>query len=550
MSKILQFNEKALRSILNGITTLAKAVKVTLGPRGRNVIIKKDYADLISTKDGVTVAKEIFLKDKFENMGAQIVKEVASKTADVAGDGTTTAIVLAEAIFTLALKNVIADSNPMFIKKGIERAVSVVCEKLSELANQIRSSDEIKQIATISANNDEKIGTIISDAMQKVGVDGVITISDAKGIETTLDVVEGMQFKNGFVSPYFVNNPQKMIVELDNPLIYITDKKLSSTQDVVTILEKVMEKEAKPLLIICEDIDSDALATLVVNKVKANLPICAVRAPFFGDRKKEVLQDIAIMSGGEVVTDEKGMVLEDFDIKYLGRAKKIKVSKEATTIIDGMGKTDQIQQREGQIKSQIVSSTSEYDIEKLEERLAHLVGGVAVIHVGAATESEMKEKKQRVDDALHATKAATIEGVVPGGGVALLRCIQTLDSLVSESKEEKLGIQIVKKACMAPAITIANNCGEKGDVIAEKILEKKGAWGYNGITEQFADLVNEGVIDPVLVTKNALKNASSIASLLITVAAMITDKSEPKQDQMPLDPSMGGFPPMGGMPMM
>lgn len=550
MPKMLQFNEKALRSTFNGIKTLSKAVKVTLGPKGKNVLIKKDFSNVISTKDGVTVAKEIILKDKFENMGAQIVKEAALKTADVAGDGTTTAIVLAEAIFTEGLKNVAANSNPMLIKKGIDKAVIFINQKLDDITNEVVSDEEIKQIATISANNDEEIGGIISEAMKKVGKDGIITIADGKGIDTTLDVVEGMQFTNGFISPYFITNPEKMIVEMDNPLIYITDKKLSSAKDVVKILEKIMKNDISPLLIIADDVDSDALSTLVINRVKGNLPICAVRAPFFGDRKKAVLEDIAILTGGEVISEDKGMDLESFNEDILGKAKKIKISKEATTIIDGMGDSSDIKKREKEIRIEITNSTSQYDKEKLEERLAHLIGGVAVIHVGAATEAELKEKKQRVDDALHATKAASQMGVVPGGGVALLRCALELDNLEVENYEEKLGIQIVKKACFAPSITIANNAGKNGDLIAEKIIEKKGSWGYNAVTDQFADLVKDGVIDPVLVTKSALMNAASVSSLLITIAAMITDKPEQKKQQYsPMDPSMDDYSSMGGMPM-
>ncbi len=551
MPKMFKFNEEALKSLLNGVKILAKAVKVTLGPKGKNVLIKKDYSNLISTKDGVSVAKEIILKDKFENMGAQIVKEAALKTSEVAGDGTTTAIVLAEAIFSEGLKNVVAHSNPMIIKKGIEKAIKIVCEKLDNITSEIRTDEEIKQIACISANNDEEIGLIISNAMKKVGKDGIITTADGNGIETTLDIVEGMQFNNGFISPYFINNPEKMIVEMDNALIYITDKKLSCAKDVVKILEKIMKKDISPLLIIAEDVDSDALSTLVINRVKANLPICAVRAPDFGSRRKEILQDIAILSGGEVISEEKGMDIEKFDVSKLGKAKKIKIAKDATTIIEGMGSSSSIKQREKEIRTEIANSTSQYDKEKLEERLAHLVGGVAVIHVGAATESEMKEKKQRVDDALHATKAAAMQGIVPGGGVALLRCALELDNIQVEQKEEKIGIQIVKKACFAPAITIANNSGKNGEVIAEKIIEKKGAWGYNAISQQFADLIKDGVIDPVLVTKSALMNAASISSLLITAAVIITDKPEPKKQQKTLmEPSMDEYSPMGGMPMM
>lgn len=551
MPKMFLFSKDALMGLLNGVKILAKTVKVTLGPKGKNVLIKKDF-NVISTKDGVTVAKEVVLKNKFENMGAQIVKEAALKTAEIVGDGTTTAIVLAEAIFCESLKNLVAYSNPTVIKKGIEKAVKIICDKLDNMSSEIRSDEEIAQIAGISANNDEEIGLIISKAMKKVGKDGIITIADGKGIETTLDIVEGMQFDSGFISPYFITNPEKMIVEMDNPLIYLTDKKLSSAKDVVKILEKIMTKEISPLLIIADDIDSDALATLVVNKVKANLPVCAVKAPAFGDRRKEILKDIAVLTGGVVISDEEGADLEKFDESRLGRAKKIKIAKEATTIIEGMGEPSEIKQREKQIRTQIADSTSQYDKEKLEERLAYFAGGVAVIHVGAATESEMKEKKQRAEDALHATKAAVSQGIVPGGGVALLRCAQELDNVEIEQKEERIGFQIVRKACFAPAIVIASNNGKNGEVIAEKIIEKKGAWGYNALTDQFSDLIKDGVIDPVLVTKTALINAASVACLLITVDAMITDKPELKKQTM--NPPMDDYPSMdemsAGMPMM
>ncbi len=543
MPKILQFDEKALKSILSGIRTLAKAVIVTLGPKGRNVIIKKDFGSPISTKDGVTVAKEINLKDKFENMGAELVKEAASKTSDVAGDGTTTAIVLADAIFREGVKNVLAGANPMIVKKGIEKAVKVVIEKLSDLASPIKTEEEVKQIASISANNDEEIGAIISQAMKKVGKDGIITVGEAKGIETTLDVVEGMQFDKGYVSPYFITNPEKMSVELENANIFITDRKLTTAKDVIPILEKVMEGGNKPLLIIAEDIDSEALATLVVNKIKGGLSICAVKSPAFGDRRKAVLEDIAVLTGAQVVSEEVGLKLEEVGLEVLGKAKKITIEKDQTTIIDGEGDAANIQKRISQIKNEMVGSTSDYDREKLEERLARVVGGVAVVNVGAMTESEMKEKKARVEDALHATRAAVIEGIVPGGGVAFLRCLEELDKL-RLPKEEMIGVSIIRKALYAPAIAIANNCGKQGDLIAEKILEKKGSWGYNGLTDKFSDLIKDGVIDPVLVTKNALINASSISALLITISAMITDKPQPKNNNnSPMDPSMG----MGGM---
>ncbi|KKL90702.1 hypothetical protein LCGC14_1902040, partial [marine sediment metagenome] len=538
MSKMFQFNDKAHRSILLGVKMLAKTVKVTLGPKGKNVIIKKDF-ELISTKDGVSVAEEIFLKDKFENMAAQMVKEASKKTADIAGDGTTTAIVLAEAIFLEGLKYVIAGTNPIFLKRRIEKVLDSIYKHLDEMKSEIKSKEEIKQIATISANNDLEVGSIIADALDKVGKNGIVSISDGKGIETTLDIVEGLQFDSGFLSPYFITNPEKMLVEFENPLIYITDKKLSSAKDVASILEKVMQKEVRSLLIIAEDIDSDALTTLVVNKVKANLPIAAVKAPFFGDKRKEVLRDIAILTNAKVIADDEGLDLKNFDESYLGKAKKIKISKENTIIIDGFGSLDEIKKRETQIKNEIAMSTSDFDIEKLNERLSNLVGKAGVINVGAATETEMKEKKQRIDDALHATKAAAIEGIVPGGGVALLRCSNFLDEIEVENSDEKIAIEIIKKAILMPAIVIANNAGKKGDVIAEKILEKKGSVGYNAYTDKFSDLIKDGVIDPVLVTKTALKNAASIAMLLLSTAVMITDKPSAKKETSPMmDPSM------------
>lgn len=538
---MMQFNEKALKSVLRGVKTLAKAVIVTLGPKGRNVVINKGFGSPLSTKDGVTVAKEITLKDKFENMGVQLVKEAASKTSDIAGDGTTTAIVLAEAIFAEGVKNVIAGANSMAVKKGITKALERMIKALDELATKITKHEEVKQIATISANNDPEIGAIIAEAMAKVGKDGTITIAEAKGIDTTLDVVEGLQFDKGYVSPYFVTNAEKMSVELENPLIFITDKKISSVKDLVPLLEKVMEKGPRPFLIIADDIDGEALATLVVNKIKAGLPICAVKAPAFGDRRKAILQDIAILTGATVISDEVGLSLEDSDPAHLGKAKKIHISKEETTIVDGTGNPKKVQERIAQIRAEIAHSKSEYDIEKLEERLAKLVGGVAVINVGAATETELKEKKARVEDALHATRAAVAEGIVPGGGVALLRAVKSLESLNLEG-DEQIGVEIIRKAAYAPATAIANNCGKMGNLIAEKIFERQGAWGYNGLIDDFSDLMKEGVIDPVLVTKSALSNAASISGLLITIAAMITDKPEPKS-KTPA-PSMDG---MGGM---
>jgi chaperonin GroEL len=545
MSKLLKFNDEALKSIAKGVKTLAKAVKITLGPKGRNVVIQKSFGSPLSTKDGVTVAKEVALKDKFENMGAQLVKEVAAKTSDIAGDGTTTAIVLAEAIFTLGLKNVSAGANPMTIKKGIEKAVEELTKALSQLATPINSSEEVKQIATISANNDADIGAIIAEAMEKVGKDGIITVAEAKGIDTTLDVVEGLQFDKGYVSPYFITNPENMSVEFSDPYILITDKKISTAKELIPILEKTMGKNPRPLLIIAEDVDGEALATLVVNKLKAGLPVCAVKAPGFGDRRKAMLQDIAILTGATVVSEEVGLRLEDAEPNVLGRAKTVKISKEETTIIDGAGKPAAIKERIAQIKAEIANTTSSYDKEKLEERLAKLVGGVAIINVGAVTETEMKEKKARVEDALHATRAAVAEGIVPGGGVALLRAIKNLDKL-KLTGEEAVGARIIYEAAFAPATAIANNCGKQGNLIAEKIFEGKGAFGYNGLTDEFTDLIKAGVIDPVLVTKSALANAASIASLLLTTAAMITDKPEPKEAAPAMPGGMGG---MGGMGM-
>jgi chaperonin GroEL len=544
MSKMMQFNEEALKSILKGIRTLSKAVIVTLGPKGRNVVINKGFGAPLSTKDGVTVAKEISLKDKFENMGAQLVKEAASKTADLAGDGTTTAIVLAEAIYAAGVKNVIAGANPQGVKKGIEIAVDAMNTALTALAIQVSHPDEIKQIATISANNDADIGAIIAEAMNKVGKDGTIAIAEAKSIETTLDVVEGLQFDKGYVSPYFITNAEKMSVEMDNALILLVDKKLSNAKELVPILEKIMEKGQRPLLIIAEDIDSEALATLVVNKLKAGLPVCAVKAPAFGDRRKMMMQDIAVLTGATLVTEEVGLILEDVGLEVLGKAKKIKVTKETTTLIEGAGSAKKIEERKAQLRAEIAKSTSDYDREKLADRLAKLVGGVAVINVGAATETELKEKKARVEDAMHATRAAVSEGIVPGGGVALLRAVKCLDRL-KVSGDEKIGVDIVRQAAFAPATAIANNCGKQGNLIAEKVFEKEGGFGYNGLTDAFTDLVKDGVIDPVLVTKSALTHAASVSGMLLTIAAMITDKPKPKA--APAMPSMDGMGGMGGM---
>lgn len=546
MTKMFQFKQDALKSIQEGIRKLAKAVIVTLGPKGRNVVIKKSYGAPLSTKDGVTVAKEVVLKDKFENMGAQLVKEVASKTSDVAGDGTTTAIVLAEAIYSAGVKNVTAGCNPMSLKKGIDRAVEKMTDALSKMAAPVKTHEEVEQIATISANNDRDIGAIIAEAMQKVGKDGIITVDEAKGIETVLDVVEGMQFDKGFLSPYFITNPQNMSVEFDNAQILLIDKKISSAKELIPILEKTMQRGTKPLLIIAEDVDSEALATLVVNKLKAGLPVCAVKAPAFGDRRKSILEDIACLTGATVVSEELGLILEEVGPEVLGHAKQIKITKEETTLIDGAGDLKRVKGREAQIRAEMAATTSDYDREKLEERLAKLVGGVAVIKVGAATETEMKEKKARVEDALHATRAAVAEGIVPGGGVALLKAVKSLEELKLQG-DEAIGAKVIYQAAFAPATAIAGNCGKQGNLIAEKIYESKERnWGYNGLTDVFEDLVKAGVIDPVLVTKSALRNAASVVGLLLTTAAMITDVPKPK-DSMPAGGPMGG---MGGMDMM
>lgn len=543
MGKLLKFHEEALKSLLKGVKVLAKAVIVTLGPKGRNVVIGKEFGSPSSTKDGVTVAKEIVLKDKYENMGAQLVKEAASKASDVAGDGTTTAIVLAESIFSEGVKNVTAGSNPMDVKRGIDKAVKTIEEALDKMAKPIKTPEEIEQIASISANNDRDIGAIISQAMQKVGKDGIVTIGEAKGIETTLDVVEGMQFDKGYISPYFITNAEKMEVEFDDPLILITDMKISSAKELVPILEQMKQKGARPLLLIADDVDGEALATLVVNKVKSGMALCAVKAPGFGDRRKSMLEDLAILTGATLVSSELGYNIEEIGTEVLGKAKKVKISKETTTIVDGGGKAKEIKNRVAQIKTQIGQpNLSDYDREKLEERLAKFAGGVAVINVGAVTETEANEKKDRIEDALHATRAAVAQGIIPGGGVALIRAAKALEKL-KLTGDEAVGVEIIRKACFAPATAIANNCGQMGGHIAEKIAEKEGSYGYNGLTGEFSDLVKEGVIDPVLVTKSALVHAASISGMLITIAAMITDKPEPVKPWSPA-PSMGG---MGGM---
>jgi len=538
-AKVLQYDEEARKSILKGVNTLADAVKVTLGPKGRNVIIDKSYGAPTVTKDGVTVAKEIELEDKFENMGAQMVKEVASKTSDVAGDGTTTATILAQAIFREGAKSVAAGSNPMDVKRGIDKAVEVVVKELRKQSKPTKDAKEIPQVGTISANNDEAIGAIIAEAMEKVGKEGVITVEEAKGLDTELEIVEGMQFDRGYLSPYFVTNAEKMEVELEDCLILINEKKISNMKDLLPILEQIA-KMGKPLLIISEDIEGEALATLVVNKIRGTLHVAAVKAPGFGDRRKAMLEDIAILTGGKMISEEMGYKLENAKIEDLGRAKRITIDKDNTTIIDGAGDRASLQGRVKQIRAQVEETTSDYDREKLQERLAKLVGGVAVIKVGAATETEMKEKKARVEDALNATRAAVEEGIVPGGGVAYLRTLPELDKMKLEG-DEGIGVRIVRKSLEEPLRMIANNAGMEGSIVVEKVKEKKGAYGFNARTDKYEDMIAAGVIDPTKVTRFALQNAASVASLMLTTQCMIADK--PKDE-----PAMPGMPPGGGYP--
>jgi chaperonin GroEL len=543
-AKVLQYDEEARRSILNGVNTLADAVKVTLGPKGRNVILDKSFGAPTVTKDGVTVAKEIELEDKFENMGAQMVKEVASKTSDVAGDGTTTATILAQAIYREGAKTVAAGSNPMDIKRGIEKAVAVVVKELVKLSKPTKDQKEIAQVGTISANNDEAIGDIIAEAMGKVGKEGVITVEEAKGLETELDIVEGMQFDRGYVSPYFVTNAEKMEVNLEDAYILINEKKIGSMKDLLPILEQIA-KMGKPLLIIAEDIEGEALATLVVNKIRGTLHVAAVKAPGFGDRRKAMLEDIAILTGGKLISEDMGAKLENTKMEDLGRAKRITIDKDNTTIIDGAGSRAELEGRVKMIRAQIEETTSDYDREKLQERLAKLVGGVAVIKVGAATETEMKEKKARVEDALNATRAAVEEGIVPGGGVAYIRTLPALDKMKLEG-DEKIGVNIVKKALEEPLKMIAANAGMEGSIVVEKIKEKKGAFGFNARTDKYEDMIAAGVIDPTKVTRFALQNAASVASLMLTTQCMIADKPEEKgAGGMPGMPPGGGYPGMG-----
>ncbi len=527
MSKMLQFNQEALKSLSRGIKTLLKAVIVTLGPKGRNVVIRRKFGSPLSTKDGVTVAQEIVLRDRFENMGVQMVKEASAKTGDIAGDGTTTAIVLTEAIYSEGIKRVVAGANPMSVKRGIDKTVAELCKALDEMAIKINKREEIEPVAAVSANNDPEIGSLIALAMEKVGKDGVITVVESKGIETTLDVVEGLQFSGGYLSPYFVTDPEKMGVEFENSLIFVTDKKISSAKDVVAILENVNEKGSRPIVIIADDIEGEALTTLVLNKVQGGLSVCAVKAPEFGELRKELLSDIAIRTGATLVTGEAGMNFEGTTLATFGQAKRVKITKDKTTLIAGNENNDLVQGRIREIREKIATSKLEYEIKKLKERLAKLVGVVAVIHVGAATKGELEEKKSRVDDSLHATYAGVAEGIVPGGGVALIQALKKIDLFALEG-DEQVGVEIVKKACLAPATAIANNCGKQGNLIAEKIYERQGSWGFNGLTGKFADLVKEGIVDPVLVTKGAFRSAASVAGSLLTVTVMITDKPKKK----------------------
>jgi chaperonin GroEL len=541
-SKQLLFDEAARQKILRGVELLSRAVKVTLGPKGRNVVIDKKFGSPTVTKDGVSVAKEIELPDPYENMGAQMVKEVASKTSDAAGDGTTTATLLAESIYREGLKNVTAGSNPIYLKRGIDKAVEATITELARISKKVNDREEIRQVATVSANWDDTIGNIIADAMDKVGKDGTITVEEAKSIETTLDVVEGMQFDKGYLSPYFATNVEAMEAVLEDAYVLIHEKKITSLQDLLPLLQTVA-KSGKPLLVIAEEVEGEALAALVVNKIRGTLNVCAVKAPGFGDRRKSMLEDIAILTGGRCLTEDLGIKLENVTISDLGKAKRITVDKENTTIVEGAGKASDIQGRVKQIRRQIDETTSDYDREKLQERLAKLAGGVAVISVGASTEVEMKEKKARVEDALHATRAAVEEGIVAGGGVALLRCGKVIDALQLEG-DEKIGSQIVRRAIEYPIRMLCANAGVEPGVVAQKVLEGKGNYGYNVATGEYEDLVKAGVVDPTKVTRTALQNASSIAGLLLTTECMITEIPEKKEAPAAPGGGMGG---MGGM---
>ncbi len=543
MSKQVKYNVEARDALKRGVDILSNAVKVTLGPKGRHVIIDKKYGSPVVTKDGVTVAKEIELKDPIENMGAQMLKEVASKTADIAGDGTTTATVLAQAIVTAGIKNVAAGANPMDLKRGIDKAVRVVVENLKAQKQDVGDDfSKIKQVAAISANNDELIGEMIADAMQKVGTGGVITVEEAKGTETEVKTVEGMQFDRGYLSAYFVTNTDKMEAELENPYVLIYDKKISSMKELLPILEKQVQT-GKPLLIIAEDLDGEALSTLVVNKIRGSLKVAAVKAPGFGDRRKAILEDIAILTGGTVISEERGYKLENADLSHLGIAEKILIDKDNTTIINGSGAPEAIQSRVSEIKIQMEATTSDYDKEKLQERLAKLAGGVAVLYIGAASEVEMKEKKDRVDDALHATRAAVEEGIVAGGGVAFIRAVEALANLKGDNEDENTGIQIIRRAIEEPLRQICENAGIEGSIVVQKVKEGKGDFGYNARTDKYENLIKAGVIDPTKVGRVALENAASIAAMLLTTECVLADDPE----EAPAGPPMGGGGGMGGM---
>ena len=537
MAKDIKFSQEARSLILEGVNTLADAVKVTLGPKGRNVVIEKSFGSPNITKDGVTVAKEIDLADRFANMGAQMVKEVASKTSDTAGDGTTTATVLAQAIFREGIKLVAAGASPIAIKRGIDKAVDVMVKELKAMSKPIANQKEIAQVGTISANNDETIGNIIAEAMDKVGKEGVITVEEAKSMETTLEVVEGMQFDRGYLSPYFVTDSERMECVLDDPYILIHEKKISAMKDLLPILEQIA-KSGKPFVILAEEVEGEALATLVVNKLRGTLNCCAVKAPGFGDRRKAMLEDIAILTGGQVISEDLGIKLESITLQDLGKAKRITVDKDNSTIIDGAGSKEGIEKRVKQIRAQIEESSSDYDKEKLQERLAKLIGGVAVINVGAATETEMKEKKARVEDALHATRAAVEEGIVPGGGVALLRASKALDKLAGANTDEDAGIKIIRRAVQEPLRMISENAGVEASIVVDKVLNNSGSFGYNAAADKYEDLIAAGIIDPTKVERTALQNAASVSSLMLTTEAMIADKPE--------DKDKGGMP--GGMP--
>jgi chaperonin GroEL len=545
-AKQLKFDESARQALLIGVEKLAKAVKATMGPSGRNVVLDKKFGSPTITKDGVTVAKEIELEDPYENIGAQLVREVASKTSDVAGDGTTTATVLAESVYRNGLKNVTAGANPTELKRGIDKAVEAVVEELARISKKVKEKNEIQQVATVSANWDTTVGEMIADALDAVGKDGTVTVEEAKSIETTLEVVEGMQFDKGYLSPYFVTNPEAQEVALDNPHILIFEKKISNMKDLLPVLEQVA-KGGKPLLIIAEDVEGEALATLVVNKLRGTLQVCAVKAPGFGDRRKAMLEDIAVLTGGKMISEDLGIKLENIQISDLGTAKSVRVDKETTTIIEGAGKSSDIKGRVEQIRRAIEETTSDYDREKLQERLAKLAGGVAVINVGAATETEMKEKKARVEDALHATRAAVEEGIVAGGGTALIRAQKVLDKVQSSNDDQAIGVDIIRRAIEQPLRTLADNAGVEGSIIVQQVKDAKGSNGYNVASAKIEDLVAAGVVDPTKVTRSALQNAASIAGLLLTTEAIVTELPEDEKASGGHGPDMGGMGGMGGM---